>query len=403
MAMVRKSEPGKSVLIIVENLPLPLDRRVWQEANTLAAAGYQVSIICPKGKGYTKSYEQLAGIHIHRHPLPAEASGLLGYVKEYSAALFWELWLAIRIYRQRGFDVIQACNPPDIIFIVALLFRPFGVKFIFDHHDINPELFAVKFNRKGMLHRALLLLERLTFASAHAVISTNESYRKIALQRGGKSAEQVFIVRSGPDLQRLKVSGGAPKYRRPGEVVVGYVGVMGRQDGIDGLLRVAKLVLAARNYSGVRFLLVGGGTELEQMKKYAVELAIADWVVFSGFLLGEELINTLNEFDIGVCPDEFNEYNDKCTMNKIMEYMALGKPVVQYDLTEGRFTAGDAALYAQTHDEAALARQICKLIDDGALRTSMGEIGMRRISEKFSWQHEEPNLLAAYDYVCGRG
>jgi len=387
----------KRVLMIVENLPVPFDRRVWQEALALRDAGYRVSIICPTGQGYEERQEEMEGISIHRHPLPVEGKGVMGYLVEYPVALFWQFVLAWRVFRGRGFDVIHACNPPDDIFLVGLFFKLFGKRFLFDHHDINPELYEVKFGRKDLLYKTLLFLEKMTFRTADVVISTNESYRRIALSRGGVDPRRVFIVRSSPDLGRLKPGPPIEALRNGRQHLVGYVGVMGAQDGIDILLRIVHDIVHRRGREDIQFLLIGGGTELEGMKRYAQELKLSGFVTFTGFLRGQELIDTLGSIDVGVCPDPKDPYNDKCTMNKVMEYMALGKPLVQFDLTEGRFSAREAALYAS--DEEDFAVKLLRLLDDPALRTSMGRYGRERMESELDWKYEIPKLLNAYRKV----
>lgn len=386
----------KKLLIIVENLSVPFDRRVWQEATTLKNNGYQVSIICPIGKGYNKRHEVIDNIHVYRHPLPLEASGAKGYLIEYSAALFWEFILSLKVLFTRGFDAIHACNPPDTIFLIGLFYKLFGKKYIYDHHDVNPELYEVKFERRGFFYRLMLILERLSFWTSDVSIATNESYKKVAVERGKMKAEDVYIVRSGPDLGKLKKIEPDPTYKHGRQYLVGYVGVMGNQDGLDFLLRTIQYVSQELNRQDVHFLLIGGGPEYENLLKYAEELKITDFVTFTGFLSGDALMQALNSIDIGVAPDIANEYNDKCTMNKIMEYMALGKPLVQFDLTEGRFSAQSASLYAKNNDSMDLAKKILELLDDQELRAEMGEYGRQRVEDELAWEYEEPVLLEAY-------
>ncbi len=388
----------RRVLIIVENLPVPFDRRVWQEACTLRDAGYRVSIICPKMKGYTQARETIDDIAIYRHPLPLEADGAAGYLIEYGTAFFWQTLLAWRVFFGRGFDAIHACNPPDTIFLVAAPFKLLGRRFVFDHHDICPELFEAKFDRReGWLYRALLALERWTFRIADVSIATNESYAAIAVERGGMPAERVFIVRSGPDLNRLRPGPPAARWRNGRAHVVGYVGVMGRQEGIDLLLRAVQHVVRDRGREDIQFVLVGGGTELAAMRELAATLGVADYVTFTGRVPDGELLEALNSADVCVNPDVANAMNDKSTMNKVMEYMALGKPLVQFDLTEGRYSARDASLYARANDWADLGDKLLALIDDPERRRAMGEFGRRRVVEELAWEHEGPKLLAAYD------
>ena len=392
----------RRVLIIVENLPSPFDRRVWQEATTLRQHGYEVSIICPTGKGYTEKYEEIDGIHIYRHNLPLEADGALGYLVEYSTALFWEFYLAFKVLFTRGFDVIHACNPPDLIFIVGGFFRLFGKQFLFDHHDINPELYEAKFGRRDFFWKLMVWCERLTFKTARVSIATNESYKRIAIERGGMAPEDVYVVRSGPKLDRLKIIDPVPALKQGKRYLVGYVGVMGKQEGIDYLLRAARHIVFDLKRTDIHFGLVGGGTELEELKRYATELGLADYVTFTDRVPDQELLEMLNTADICVNPDVANEMNDKSTMNKIMEYMALAKPIVQFDLTEGRFSAGEASLYAKKNDEIDLADKIVELLDDPDKRNQMGEFGRNRVVNELEWDYEVPKLLAAYEALFTR-
>jgi glycosyltransferase involved in cell wall biosynthesis len=392
---------ARRVLIIVENLPCPFDRRVWQEARTLTAAGYQVSIICPKAPGYEKSFECIDGIDIHRHWLPREADGALGYALEYSVALVMEFWLSLKVLFGRGFDVLHACNPPDTIFLIGGFYKLFGKRFVFDHHDINPELYEAKFGKRGWGRRLLVALERMSFRTADMVISTNESYRSIAIDRGGKDPRKVFVVRSGPDLSRIKRVPPNPDLKKGRRYLVGYVGVMGKQEGIDLLLQAVQLIVHTHGRTDIQFGLVGGGTELPAMRELARKLDVEDYVTFTGRAPDAELLEMLNTADICVNPDRANEMNDRSTMNKIMEYMALGKPVVQFDLTEGRVSAGDASWYARPNDVADLAQKMVALLGDENMRIHMGAIGRERVERVLSWQHEAPRLLAAYDNLLG--
>jgi Glycosyltransferase len=388
---------GRRVLIIVENLPCPFDRRVWQEARTLAAAGYLVSIICPKGKGYEKSFEEIDGIAIYRHLQPFEASGALGYLAEYTWALLAEFALSLRVLMERGFDAIHACNPPDTLFLIGSFYKLFGKKFLFDHHDINPELYEAKFQRRDLFYRLMVWLERRTFETADVCVATNESYRRIAIERGSRSPSKVFVVRSGPDLRRLRVLPPTPALKNGRRYLVGYVGVMGRQEGIDGLLASVQHIVQDMKRTDIQFGLVGGGTELAAMRKLAGQLGVADYVTFTGRVPDDELLAMLNTADVCVNPDVANDMNDKSTMNKVMEYMALGKPIVQFDLTEGRVSAQDASLYARRNDPIDMARKLVALLDDAELRGRMGAAGLERVKTALAWEHEVPRLLAAYE------
>ncbi|MGB5080351.1 MAG: glycosyltransferase family 4 protein, partial [Burkholderiales bacterium] len=385
------------VLILVENLPSPFDRRVWQEATTLRDAGYVVSIICPTGRGCERTFEAIGGIHVYRYKLPVEASGVAGYVAEYAIALTWTFILSFRVLLTRGFDVVHACNPPDLLFLIGGFFKLFGKKFVFDHHDLNPELCEAKFGRRHWAYGLMLKLEQWTFRTADVSIATNESYRRIATGRGGMPPERVFVVRSGPSLERLKVLPPDGRLKRGRRYLVGYVGVMGKQEGIEYLLQAARHVVSYFGRNDVHFGLVGGGTSLEEMKVLARRLGVADCVTFTGRVPDGELLAMLNTADVCVNPDPANELNDKSTMNKIMEYMALGKPIVQFDLTEGRYSAQAASLYARKNDALDLAEKILELLDDPARRQAMGEFGRRRVENELEWRHEAPRLLAAYE------
>lgn len=393
MASVGKK---KHILIIVENLPSPFDRRVWQESTTLRDAGYELSIICPTGKGYDKKYEVIDGIHIYRHNLPFEADGALGYLFEYSVALFWQFYLSFKIFFTRGFDVIHACNPPDLIFLVGGFFKILGKKFVFDHHDINPELYEAKFERRDVFYNLMVFFERLTFKFADISIATNNSYRDIAITRGRMQAEKVHVVRSGPMLERLQIIPPVSLHKNGRPYLVGYVGVIGKQEGIDHLLRAASFLINEIGRHDIQFGIVGGGTELAYLKEYASTLGISDYVKFYGRIPDQELLEVLNTSDVCVNPDVANTMNDKSTMNKIMEYMALAKPIVQYDLTEGRYSAQDASLYAEKNNEKDMAYKIMQLLDSPSERQQMGEFGYRRVKEELEWKFEAPKLLAAY-------
>ena len=386
---------GKHVLIIVENLPVPFDRRVWQEATTLHEAGAEVSIICPRMKGYTTARETLDGIDIYRHPLPVEASGALGYLVEYGTSIFWWYGYAAKIYAKKPFHVIHGCNPPDLIFAVALPFKLFGVKYVFDHHDINPEFYLAKFGKKDFFYRLMLLFERLTFMCADVSIATNESFREIAIRRGKMPADRVTVVRSGPKLDRLKLGPGNETYKNGRRYLVGYLGTISEAEGIDLLLTAVQRVVATRQ--DVQVAIIGGGTGQADMKALSEKLGLADYVDFYGRVTDERMVDVLNTADVCVNPDKPSEMNNLSTMNKIMEYMALKKPIVQFDLKEGRFSAQDASLYARPGDLTDFADKITYLLDNEAVRFRMGEFGYQRVLNELSWPHERGKLLRLYD------
>ncbi|MDO1582791.1 glycosyltransferase family 4 protein [Rhizobium oryzicola] len=391
---------GRKVLIIVENLPVPFDRRVWQEARALQTSGAQVSIICPVGKGYTERYQLLEGIHIYRHPMPHEAHGAIGYLMEYAAALFWETVLSWKVLFKHGFDTLHGCNPPDLIFLIAWQFKLLRKRYIFDHHDINPELFEAKFGKRGLFWHLLRVCEWLTFKTADVVISTNESYRKIAIERGRKRPEDVFVVRSGPDLKRVKAVEVNPSLKKGRSYLVGYLGVMGDQEGIDLLLEAVAHLVHVKGRQDIHFALVGGGPALENLKHLAEGLRVANYVTFTGRAPDSLLFEVLSTSDVCVNPDRVNPMNDKSTMNKILEYMAIGKPIVQFEVTEGRYSAQAASLYAKANDPIDFATKIEELLSDPAKRAYMGDFGKRRVESEMAWSYEIPKLLNAYQAVA---
>lgn len=399
----------RGILIIVENLPVPFDTRVWQEATTLAANGYEVSVISPKGKGYTAEREELDGVHVYRHDLPEEGNGAVGYAREYSAALSAEKRLAEAAYKDHGFDVIHGCNPPDDIYMVAKRFRDRGVDYVFDHHDICPELFDAKFGNhedlglaKRLLYRTQTWLERKTYEHATFAFVTNESYRKIAIERDGMDPAKVIVLRSGPKLERMRIQPPKPEIKRGRRYMVGYVGVIGQQEGIEYLLEAARVVKEDMGRDDVFWGIVGGGPHLEALRRQSHEMGLDDCVEFTGRVSDEVLLDYLNTADVCVNSDEYNPMNDKSTMNKILEYMALGKPIVQFDLTEGRYSAQEASLYAKPNDARDMAEKVCELLADPERRARMGAFGRERVVNELSWEHTSKALLDGYErYFAG--
>ena len=393
----------RRVLIVVENLPVPLDRRVWLEATTLTAQGYEVSVICPTGRGWDKHYEVIDGIHIYRYPEPPEAhSGAVAYAKEYLLSLWHWFRLARKVRRERGFDVIHGCNPPDLIFLLALWYRWRGVRYLFDHHDVCPELFEAKFGEKGLLYKIMLIWERMTFACASVSIATNESFREIAMRRGKMPAEDVFVVRSAPKIEKFEIRPADPEMRKGAGTVLGYVGVIGQQEGMDLLVESAEHLIRRMGREDVHFIIVGFGPELPNVEADVARRGLQAHFTFTGPLYGEDLLRALNSCDIGVSPDPKNAMNDISTMNKVMEYMTLEKPVVQFDLKEGRASAGEASLYARENDPQDFAVKIAELMDAPERGSEMGRIGRVRVMERLSWAHSAPRLLAAYDRIFAK-
>jgi glycosyltransferase involved in cell wall biosynthesis len=370
------------------------------EATTLQDAGYEVSVISPTGRGWDALYEVIDGVHIYRFPEPPEAhSGLRAYTVEYTHALFHMARLARKVWQERGFDVIQGCNPPDLIFLIALRWRLRGVRYLFDHHDVCPELFEAKFGKRGILWWAMRLFERLTFATASVSIATNESFRRIALARGRMAEDDVFVVRSAPrvaQFQRIPQSSPASDEDR---LRLGYVGVIGQQEGMDLLVAAADHLIRHLGHKKVHFEIVGFGSQLEAVKSDVAARGLDEYFTFHGALYGDDLLEVLSRCDIGLSPDPKNEMNDISTMNKIMEYMSLGMPVVQFDLVEGRASAGDAAAYAQPNHPEDFAVKLAELIEDPDRRDRMGRIGQARMAKNLSWERSSENLLLAYDRI----
>lgn len=391
------------VLIIGENLPVPFDPRIWREATSLRANGYEVTVLCPRGKNFMQRHEVIDGIHIYRHPMPQEGNGAVGYLVEYASALFWEFLFSWWIYFRHGFHVIQGCNPPDDIFLIALPFKLFGVKYIFDHHDASPELYLSKYEREDGLYKVQVWLERMTYRASDVVIVTNGSYRDLALTRGNVPAEDVFIVRNGPDPKTFNAVVPNPALKYGKRYLVGYVGNIGQQEGLDILLDAA-LQIKKQGRDDVHFTCVGGGPGLASLRQALKERGLEDTVNFTGRIPGDQLLEILSTADVCVNPDKPCEMNNISTMIKIMEYMALGKPIVQFDLKEGRFSASDAALYADKNIGAAdFASKILLLLDDAAARKKMGEFGRNRVEKELAWEYSVRNLLSAYQRALGKG
>ena len=394
--MVTSSLGRPAVLILVQNLPVPFDRRVWQEACALRDAGYDVSVICPSSEQHPALEEEVDGVHVHRYRPGLEARGLAGYLLEYGVALTSMTALTWRVFSRRRVDVVQACNPPDLLFLVALpLMLVRGARFVFDHHDVSPELLMAKGHpADSRVVRLARYLERLTFGCAVVSLATNESYRAVAMTRGGMAPQDVFVVRSGPALGFDPVPP-EPALRRGREHLVGYVGVMGRQEGLDLLLDAAKLVVD-RYGRDVTFALAGSGPEAQRLRARSESMGLAEHVHFLGRVSDADLLALLSTADVCVNPDEVNPMNQMSTMNKILEYMAVGRPIVQFDTHEGRISAGPSSLYAVANDADSFARAICRLLDDPALGARMGAQGRARFQEELAWSKQVPKLTAAY-------
>lgn len=396
---------SKHILVLVENLSVPFDRRVWQESRALVDAGHQMTVICPAGAKQDREPEEaIEGVRILRYPLEAATGGAFGYVREYGLALWHTLRLTIRVRWAGRVDVVHACNPPDMLFLVALLLRPFGARFVFDHHDLVPELFLSRFtDRKGLLYRLTLLFERLTFAVADAVISTNESYRRVAIERGKMAPDKVSVVRSAPDLSRFERRPPDDSLRRGKPYLAAYLGVMGYQDGVDYALRALAHLRDELGRDDLHAIFMGAGDAFDDMVALSKELGLDAMVEFTGRVPDEFVQRCLSTADICVSPDPLNPLNDVSTMNKVVEYMAMERPVVSFELVEARVSAGEAAIYAKANDIAEFATAIDKLLRDPERRVEMGRIGRARVEKELSWETSRRNLLEFYGRLFEEG
>jgi glycosyltransferase involved in cell wall biosynthesis len=393
----------RHILILVENESVPRDRRVWQESQALTDAGFKVTVICPTGSDRDLEREAvIEGVRILRFPLREATGGPLGYLREYTLAVWHMLRLAVKVRREGRIDVLQACNPPDLLFLVALALRLGGTRFVFDHHDLVPELFSSRFPRGGrILHDLTRIFERLTFAAADAVISTNESYRRVAIERGKLSGDRVVVVRNGPDLTRFTPCEPDVSLRRGKPYLLAYLGIMGHQDGLDYALRVLQLLRDELGRGDVHCVLMGSGDAFDEIVALSQQLGIADIVDFPGYVGDEFIQRCLSTADVCLAPDPFNTFNNVSTMMKVAEYMAMGRPIVSFDLHETRESAGDAAIYVPANDERAFAKAIDTLLQDPERRRQLGESGRRRVEQKLSWEVSRRQLVGFYQRMFG--
>ncbi|MBN0048877.1 glycosyltransferase family 4 protein [Streptomyces actuosus] len=389
----------RRALILVENLSVPFDRRVWQECTTLRDAGWTVHVVCPRGsKRDTEPEAEIDGVRIHRYPLRAATGGPAGYLREYGSAL----WHTVRLARKVGrVDVVHACNPPDLLFLPALWLKRRGARFVFDQHDLVPELYLSRFDRgKDLLYRAVCALERRTYRAADIVLATNESYRDVAVRRGGRRPEDVFVVRSAPDTDRFRPVPPEPELKRGKPHLLCYLGVMGPQDGVDYALRALAKLRDEFGRTDWHAVFVGAGDTFDAMVELSRRLGLSEQVEFTGRVPDADLVRYLSTADVCLSPDPRNPLNDVSTMNKVLEYMVMGRPIVSFDLREARVSAGDAAVYAPADDEAEFAGLVARLMDDPEQRARMGKIGQERINGPLSWRNSQRSLLAAYDAAC---
>lgn len=391
----------RRVLIVVQNLPVRIDRRVWQECRALIACGYQVSVICPRGDG-ERRHQIIDGVSVWTYRGAPTASGVLGYIFEFVYCWLRSFALTLAVARKEGFDVIQACNPPDTYWLLAVLYKPFGRKFVFDHHDLCPELYRSRFDRNSpLLLRVLLLLERANQAMADHVIVTNDSYRQLAMTRGRKRPDRVTVVRSGPDPDLMKPASQRPELRRGRRHLACYLGVMGPQDGVDQLLDAIEHYVHGLRRTDCFFALLGFGDCLDELRVRSSRLALDDWVEFTGLADDVMIRDYLSTAAVGLSPDPRSPLNEISTMNKTLEYMAYGLPVVAYDLVETRVSAADAAVYAASDTAGDFARTLAGLLDDPEGCRVLGARGRERIVNELSWQHSARRYVEIYDHLLG--
>lgn len=390
-----------SCVIIVQNLPVPLDRRVWQEATALRNAGWIVSVICPTTDKFPKKFEVIEGINIFRHSLPLQAHSPWGFLLEYAAALFHEFRLLFRVYRLVGFDIIQACNPPDLIFLAVLPWKFLGKKFVYDQHDICPELVAAKFGEKRLLKTVAFLAETLTYKTADFVISANETFRQLAISRGHKNPDDVVTVYSIPDQRFFSRTMAIDMAMVEKPIIIGYVGIIGSQDGVYNVVSMAKHLIRDHDITNFKCIIIGDGPALSDVKSLAKKLDVCEYFTFTGFLSGIDFLTTLSEFDIGIIPDPVNPYNDKISMNKVFEYSAMGLPIVAFNLSETRRLLGDAAIYATRDDATGLADEVARLINEPKLRNDLGRRAKMLAEGSFNWSNEARKYVSAMTSVSG--
>jgi glycosyltransferase involved in cell wall biosynthesis len=388
----------RRVLIIVQNLPVPFDRRVWLECQALAGAGYRVAVVCPKGRGDPR-YQVVGGVELHKYRPYAPGGSKLGFITEYVYSFLATAWLTLKARRSGRFAAIQACNPPDIFWPIGLAFRAIeGTRFVFDHHDLCPELYESRFPDGSKLqYRGLRALERRTHRTADHVIATNGSYRDIAISRSGKQPSDVTIVRSGPDPERLRRGPADPVQRRDRRFLAAYIGVMGPQDGVDIVVRAAGIVINELGRDDIAFTLIGSGDCFDGLVALRDELGLRGHVEFTGRVPDELVSRVLSTADVGLSPDPKNPLNDLSTMNKTMEYMAFELPVVAFDLRETRVSAADAAVYVTPNDVGEYAKAIVELMDDEPERARLGKLGRARVEQELAWSHQERAYLGVYE------
>lgn len=395
---------GRRVLMIVENNSIPFDKRVWREAKTLKDNGFNVATICPKGKEHKKKYEVIDGIEIHRYNAKFSDGSSKGYINEYLHSLIVIFLLSLKIFFfKKGFNVIHTANPPDTLWMICLFYMPFNVKFIYDEHDLAPESYLSRFNfedsHKDILYKIQSLFQIISYKLAKVVISTNESYKKIAIERGKLNPESVFVVRNGPDTRYFKAVEPVDVWKNNFDYMVSYIGIMAVQDGVDYIIKTCHYLVHELNRKDIYFVLIGSGDEIEKLKELAKKLEVDDFISFTGRIPDKEAIEILSTADVCLSPDPYNPLNNISTMNKIMEYMVCKSPTVSFDLVEARYSAQDAALYVKNNSVEDFANGIVKLLSDSVLSNKMADFGYRRVINELCWEKQEEKLIEVYKKV----
>jgi glycosyltransferase involved in cell wall biosynthesis len=400
----RRNGASPCVLIIVQNLPVPFDRRVWLECQALRDDGYRVAVVCPKAPGDPR-HEVVEGVDLFKYRPYGACRSKISFVAEYAYSFAMTLWLTLGAWRKVRFDLIQTCNPPDIFWPIGLAFRLLGgTHFVYDQHDLCPELYESRFpGHEGATYRGLRFLEWCTYHTADHVIATNNSYRAKAMDRGGKQDDQITVVRTGPDPDRLRRGDADPALRRGRPFLAAYLGVMGPQDGVDIVLRAAAVIVHQLGRDDVSFTLMGSGDSFPDLMALRSQLRLEDYVEFTGRAPDDLVFQVLSTADVGLSPDPWNPLNDVSTMNKTMEYMAFELPVVAFDLRETRVSAAGAAVYAEPNDVTKYARSILELLDDEPRRRAMGQLGRSRVEEQLAWRHQKDRYVGVYDSLLAVG
>ncbi len=391
------------ILMLLENESYPADCRVLLQAESLVAAGYRVSVICPTDSKSARKAETVGDVRVYRYPHPPVFSGLLGYVLEYGYSILMQFLISLYVFLRHGFDAIHMHTPPDMNAVIPAFYKVFGIKFIYDLHDLSPELYLAQRDGEGskLIHGLLLRFERFASRIANLLIATNETQQNVQIHRCCANPSKCFVVRNGPNEAFMKTVVPKQELRKPGCLNIGYVGVIGIQDGVDYLIRAVHVLVTECRRTDLQVIIVGSGPALADLKSLVEKLKLSQYFLFTGMIPFVEVPQHIAAFDICSTPDPSNPYNDSCTTIKTMEYMAMGKPVVCFETSENVKTAGEAALYASNNDVLEYASLLEKLMNDAELRTQMGKQGRKRVENGLTWNHQAAQLIKAYDGLFG--